>query len=79
MKTSYKEGLIRGGILFVMFLIRVVLALFAMWLVAPSMIDAATRERGYSGAIGGEYIVIIGIGIVVYLLLTFATKRIRPP
>jgi len=79
MKASYKKALIRGGILFAMFLVRVMLSLFTMWLVAPTMIEAAAKERGHHGGIGGEWIVIIGAGVLVYFLLTLIVKRVRPP
>ena len=41
------------------FITRLALSLFVAWLVSGPMIAAAARERGYEGAYGGEWLLIL--------------------
>lgn len=58
------------------FCTRFGLSLFAAWIVSGPLIRSATRERGYAGAVGGEWLVIVGAFFLTYYL---ASKHIRPP
>lgn len=53
------------------FLINSTSALLASWIVAQMVIPLAEAERGYSGAYGGEWYLIIAVLVGTYYLLRF--------
>ncbi len=52
---------------FAAILVKLILAAFAGWLSSLWLIPLAEAERGYSGGVGGEYIVMTGIGGLVLI------------
>ena len=70
------KALARSGILFCVLFIKLTMSLLAAWIVSIYLIMQATQERGYAGAYGGEWIVIIAVFFFAYYLVS---KRIRPP
>ena len=52
------------------FIIRLTLSFIAARLVSVPMIAAAAQERGYEGAYGGEWFIIIGAFFFAYHFLT---------
>ena len=57
-----------------LFIIRIALSLFAAWLVSIPVIPLAAQERGYTGAYGGEWLLIIAVFIAAYY---FTSKILR--
>ncbi|MFZ2537890.1 MAG: hypothetical protein WAX04_03185 [Oscillospiraceae bacterium] len=52
-----------------------ILSLTAMIHTGQWIVPLAAKELGYSGAIGGEVIVIAFVGIAVYCLIIWLTKE----
>ena len=70
------KALARGGILFCVLFIRLAAALLAAWIAGIYLITQAAQERGYTGAYGGEWLVIAAVFILAHYL---GSKHIRPP
>ena len=74
--SDLKKALIFSGIRLGLFIARLALSFLAAWLVSIPMIAIAAAERGYEGAYGGEWFVIIGAFALTYHL---TGKVLRPP
>ena len=66
----------RIGFYAVLHFLRLALAFLTAGLVSRPLIAMAARERGFEGAFGGEWILIIGVFVLTYYI---AAKKIRPP
>jgi polyferredoxin len=59
--------------------VKIALSFFAAWVVSGPLIEAAAQERGYTGAVGGEWFVIIGTFALTYYLTALLIKRFQNP
>ena len=75
--SKYKETVIYIVFTISIEIIKIALSALVAWLIAPDLIAAAAKERGYEGAFGSEWFLIIGAAGVTYYLLTLLFKAIR--
>lgn len=51
-------------------LLKLAISVFVAWVCSLQLVPLATAERGYSGAYGSEWFLIIGAGALTYYLLS---------
>jgi hypothetical protein len=65
-----KESLLRLGKRALAVIVKAALSFVAAYFVSGPLIDAAAKERGYTGAYGGEWFLIFGAFALTYYLAT---------
>ncbi|GHU96193.1 hypothetical protein FACS1894208_10410 [Clostridia bacterium] len=65
-----KKTLLRLGKHVLAVIIKTALSFFAAYFVSGPLIDAAAKERGYTGAYGSEGLLIFGTFALAYYLAT---------
>lgn len=70
-----KPSNVENIIVLLSYILSGVMSLLAMVITAKWIIPLAAKERGYSGAIGGEIFVIAFVGITVWCLLNWIVKE----
>jgi len=71
--------IIRNALLLAVEFIKISIAFMVAWLNSLWLVPLAAAERGYTGAYGGEWLLIIGFFIFTYWIATKAIHRALSP
>jgi hypothetical protein len=75
MSKKMKRKILRSALILAVAIIKGAISLFIGWLSALWLVPAAAAERGYEGAYGGEWFLIIGSFVITYWALTVGVEK----